>query len=57
LARQVAALHRLGLVHGDIKARNILVRVCPRTKCILDIQLADWGTLVHLGAATELSAT
>jgi serine/threonine protein kinase len=54
--RQLGHLHDLGLVHGDIKLENTLVKVCPVTGQVLDVQIADWGTAVHLGGAKAKKA-
>jgi tRNA A-37 threonylcarbamoyl transferase component Bud32 len=56
VVQQVESLHKRGLIHGDIKGRNILLKVCPYTGIILSAHLTDWGSLAHLGGdTTELS--
>lgn len=51
LFRQLEALHSLDLVHSDLKMENILVKLCPETGEVVDMQLADWGAAMHLDGA------
>ena len=44
LEKQIQVLRRLGLVHGDILEKNILVNRDSRGQ-IIDVTLADFGTL------------
>lgn len=38
LIKQLQILHKYGLIHGDIKSRNILIRKTP-----LDVRIVDFG--------------
>lgn len=53
LCNQVKALHRGGFVHGDIYEKNILVKR-DRANRIVDVTLADFGTVVDWGSVKDL---
>jgi serine/threonine protein kinase len=51
ILKQVSELHALNLTHGDIKLTNILVKVCPVTGDLTDVQLADFGSVTYMAGA------
>jgi predicted unusual protein kinase regulating ubiquinone biosynthesis (AarF/ABC1/UbiB family) len=49
VADQLSQLFRLGFVHADVKWLNVLVRIHPTKKTIMDVTVSDFGTLTCLG--------
>lgn len=43
LRKMIESMHRKGVIHGDLVDKNILVRLDPHTREVVDLTLGDFG--------------